>query len=118
MKLLANENFPEASVALLRNLGYDVYSIGELDPSISDIIVMQIAISQNRTIITFDRDYGELIFKHGHRPEKGVIYLRIEPLYPLYPAEIIHQLLQIDGFQTTNTLTVVAESKVRQRKYR
>lgn len=36
MKLLANENFPKASVLLLRKLNYDVKSIGEDNPSVSD----------------------------------------------------------------------------------
>ncbi len=34
---------------------------------------MTIAINEERTILTFDRDYGELTFKHNYKPEKGVI---------------------------------------------
>ncbi|WP_051084275.1 DUF5615 family PIN-like protein [Segetibacter koreensis] len=67
MKLLANENFPKASVLLLRSLGYDVTSIGEDSPSISDRSVMQIAEAEQRIIQTFDRDYGELIYKHNYK---------------------------------------------------
>jgi hypothetical protein len=36
MKLLANENFPKASVLLLRSFGYDITSISEDNPSISN----------------------------------------------------------------------------------
>ncbi len=63
MKLLANENFPKASVLLLRSLGYDITSIGEDNPSISDQSVMEIATAEERIILTFDRDYGELIMQ-------------------------------------------------------
>lgn len=65
MKFLANENFPYPSVIELRQAGYDVKSILDISPSISDEEIMQIAINENRTILTFDRDYGELIFKMG-----------------------------------------------------
>ncbi len=118
MKFLANENFPAASVMALRSLDYDVSSVAEDVPSISDEKVMEIAIAENRTIITFDRDYGELIFKHGYRPAEGVIYLRLEPLYPAYPAEVIHKLVQSTDFQFSGALTVVDVNRVRQKRYK
>jgi len=77
MKLLANENIPTHSILYLRSKGFDISSIGMDDPSIKDDEVMQIAIREKRTIITFDRDYGALIFQHNYRPEQGVIYLRL-----------------------------------------
>lgn len=81
VKLLANENFPKASVLLLRNLGYRITSIGEDSPSISDKSVMEIAENEQRIILTFDRDYGELIYKYNYKPSQGVIYLRLDKLF-------------------------------------
>jgi predicted nuclease of predicted toxin-antitoxin system len=77
MKLLANENFPLRSVLYLRSKGYDITSIGTDNPSIQDHVVMAIAMREERTILTFDRDYGELIFKYNYKPKAGVIYLRL-----------------------------------------
>ena len=68
MKLLANENFPRTSVLLLRELNYDVTSIGEDNSGISDKAVMKIAENEQRIILTFDRDYGELIYRHNFNP--------------------------------------------------
>ena len=65
MRFLANEHFMTAGVRVLRDAGFDVAFIGEDSPSIKDWEVMEIAISTNRTILTHDRDYGELVFKHG-----------------------------------------------------
>ncbi|MEQ8472314.1 MAG: DUF5615 family PIN-like protein [Marinoscillum sp.] len=65
MKFLANENVPITSVNYLKSMGFDITSIGVDDPGISDEHVMTLAIEQDRTIITYDSDYGELIFKHG-----------------------------------------------------
>lgn len=77
MKYLANENVPFSSITYLKSKGYDKKAIGVDDPSISDDKVMQIAINENRTIITYDSDYGELIFKHGYKPKAGVIFIRV-----------------------------------------
>ncbi len=71
MKLLANENFPKASVLLLRSLGYNITSIGEENHSVSEQSVMEIAETEQRTILTFARDYGELIYKHNYKPSQG-----------------------------------------------
>ncbi len=75
MRLLANENFPLTSVKILENAGYDIIYAGLNFKGILDNEVINIAIKEERTIITFDRDYGELIFKKGYRPRAGVIYL-------------------------------------------
>ena len=117
MKLLANENFPKASVLKLRSLGYDITSIGEDNPSIADREVMEIAETEQRIILTFDRDYGELIYKHQYKPEQGVIYLRLENYSPEEPAMHVHELLSVAKIQTTRCLTVYDGTHVRQRKY-
>lgn len=78
MKLLANENFPLKSILYLRSKSFDIISIGTDNPSIQDNVIMTIAIKEERTILTFDRDYGELIFKYNYKPRNGVIYLRLD----------------------------------------
>ena len=55
-KLLANENIPLGSVQALRKNGYDVISISERSLGISDENVLQLASTENRVIVTFDRD--------------------------------------------------------------
>jgi predicted nuclease of predicted toxin-antitoxin system len=117
MSLLANENFPKASVLLLRNMNYDVLSIREDNPSISDTGIMEIAEKEQRIIVTFDRDYGDLIFRYNFKPSKGVIDLRIETFWPKEPAIHVHYLLNIMKVETDRRLTVFNETSVRQRKY-
>ena len=118
LKLLANENIPLASVTYLRTLGFDIKSIGLDNPSITDQQVMQIAIRENRIIVTYDSDYGELIFKLGYRPEAGVIFIRIQPNSPVDAARIVEKLIK-DGGKITfkRTLTVIDTNGIRQRKY-
>ncbi|MBY0424812.1 MAG: DUF5615 family PIN-like protein [Cytophagales bacterium] len=117
MKLLANENFPLASVVYLRLQGFDILSIGTDNPSIQDSVVMDIAIREERTILTFDRDYGELIFKHNFKPDKGVIYLRLDEYQASEPGKIVEELILRDEFNFERALTVVDRNGIRQRLY-
>ena len=43
MLFLANENFPQPSILILRNAGEDVVSVTQLKPGISDLEVLEIA---------------------------------------------------------------------------
>ena len=117
MKLLANENFPLKSVTYLRNKGFDITSIGTDNASIKDSEVMLIAMQQERTIITFDRDYGELIFKFNYKPAKGIIYLRLDKYEAGEPGELIEKLITGNEYNFDNTLTVLDTKGIRQRKY-
>ncbi len=67
---LANENFPKPSPLLLREKGFVVKSIQEDFPGISDPEVMKITTRENLIILTFDSDYGELIFKYAKEGRK------------------------------------------------
>ena len=94
LKLLANENIPLESVQSLRSSGYDVISISERSPGISDEDVLQVACTENRIIVTFDRDYGELIFRRKLPVPAGILYLRFRPRNPDEVAEYISRLIK------------------------
>ena len=117
MKFLAIENFPYKSIFYLRQKGFDIISIGMENPSIKDSDVMSIAINEQRTILTFDRDYGELIFKHHYKPESGVIYLRLDEYTAEEPGKLIDDLISRQEFSFENALTVIDKNGIRQRKY-
>lgn len=58
---LANENFPYPSIRLLRQKGAKVISIQEISAGIDDRDVIRKALALNLIILTFDKDYDELI---------------------------------------------------------
>lgn len=117
MKFLANENIPIASVSLLKSKGFDITAIGLEHPGISDEDVMRIAIDEVRTIITYDSDYGELIFKKGYKPSAGVIFIRFQPSKPTETAKIIEALISNPNLSFMKTLTVVDSNSIRQKQY-
>jgi predicted nuclease of predicted toxin-antitoxin system len=118
MKLLANENIPLASIKILEKAGFDVKAVGKDFAGILDSEVMELAIQEHRTIITFDRDYGELIFKKGYRPQAGVIYLRWDDFQPYEPGEYLQEFFKSKDLQFEGMLTVISKNNIRQRKYK
>ena len=82
MKLLANENFPKEAVEALRKDGHDVIWVRTESPGISDRKVLAHAEAENRIVVTFDKDFGELAFRSGLRISCGVILFRITPRSP------------------------------------
>jgi len=115
MRFLANENFPLESVRQLRGTGHDVLSVGESMPGIEDAKILSLAAQEGRVLLTFDRDYGELIYLRGMASPLGVIYLRFNPLTPSHPAEVVLELEKVSGLRLENRYTVVEPPRIRQR---
>ena len=71
--------------------GIDIKSVSIISPGIEDVHVLEMAYREKRVLITFDTDFGELVFKRKLK-SSGVILLRIHPysvesiLYLLYKA--------------------------------
>jgi predicted nuclease of predicted toxin-antitoxin system len=77
MLFLANENFPGEAVEALRREGHDVAWVRIDAPGISDEEVLKRAQIDNRVVLTFDKDFGELAFRAGLPAACGVILFRI-----------------------------------------
>lgn len=77
VRLLANENVPGAAVAALRQQGHDVAWIHEIAPGSADRDVLARAQREGRIMVTFDKDFGELAFRHGAPASVGVVLFRI-----------------------------------------
>ena len=117
MKFLANENVPLLSVKILEENGYDIISVGRDFAGYLDHEVMELAMKENRTIITFDRDYWELIFKKGYKPYAGVIYITWHNYKSTESGEYLIELFEHRNIDYKRTLTVISENSIRQRKY-
>ncbi len=115
---LANENFPKPSIILLRNKSINVKSIQEDYQGIDDERVIKIANELNLIILTFDRDYGELIFKHSIDLPPAIIYFRDKGNDPLFAGQLLARLLENPTFIFTQAFTVIEEKNVRQRFYK
>jgi predicted nuclease of predicted toxin-antitoxin system len=115
MDFLADENFPLSSVRLLREAGHRVVSIIHEAPGSKDEDILRRAHTERLIILTFDRDYGELIYRYHALPPAGVVHFRFAPATPSEPAEILLNVIDRPGLSVTGKFTIVERGRVRQR---
>jgi predicted nuclease of predicted toxin-antitoxin system len=78
MLFLADECCDALVVRTLRELGHDVTYVAELAPGLTDTDVLAQSVSEERILLTEDRDFGELVFKRQAMAH-GIVLLRILP---------------------------------------
>jgi len=110
-KLLADENVPIETVKALKRRGVDIVSVIEFSPGLSDTEVLDLANREDRIIVTFDKDFGELVVREKAKV-KGLILLRFTPKSPQQIAKRMWQILS-SQIPVENSLLIVKEHTVR-----
>jgi len=76
VKLLADEGVDRPIVERLRQSSHQVWYVTEMEPGISDNLVLDLANREGAVLLTADKDFGELVFRQG-RMTRGVILIRL-----------------------------------------
>jgi predicted nuclease of predicted toxin-antitoxin system len=114
LKFLADENIPLDVVESLRDLGHDVRWVRSDMPGISDDEVLAVAITEDRLLISCDKDFGELVFKQVAGDISGVLLFRIENRSPGYLADFVRGVIALRNDWAGN-FSVIDEEKIRMR---
>jgi hypothetical protein len=77
MRFLADENFPGAAVAALKDAGHDIVWVRAEAPGAADTDVLACAAREQRVLLTFDKDFGELARSSALPSACGVVLLRL-----------------------------------------
>ncbi|MFH1176745.1 MAG: DUF5615 family PIN-like protein [Acidobacteriota bacterium] len=77
VRLIANENLPGAAVDRLRSAGHDVLWVRTEMSGSTDREVLDRANREARLVLTFDKDFGELAFRHRLPASSGIMLFRI-----------------------------------------
>lgn len=94
-RLLLDENYPHSAARGLAQAGHDVQSVAGLIPGVADLGVLALAREQQRILVTFDADFGDLVFQQGAEPPSCIVYLR---LHPIVSQDVLALTLQaLDG---------------------
>ena len=115
MKFLADENIPLLMVRQLEEKGYDIKYISTGNAGIPDEEVLDLANKEDRILVTFDSDFGDLIFKKRKTIKTGVIFLRLGQFLPDEPGNIMLSLLEENKLDFFGRISVVTKETVRQR---
>ncbi|MFX8207331.1 DUF5615 family PIN-like protein, partial [Acinetobacter baumannii] len=79
MRFLCDHNIGSVISRALIAAGHDVERAVHVMPDASDAAILAHAVETDRILVTCDRDFGELVFKHGRPPPPAIIYIRFEP---------------------------------------
>ena len=77
MRILADTNIDEPIVIALRNAGHDVVWMNEDDRRMDGPNILARAVREDRLLVTFDTDFGELTFRERLPAHCGVVLFRI-----------------------------------------
>ncbi len=94
MRLLADENIPKATVQALRHDGHDVLWARTDCPSERDPVLLDIAETEGRILLTLDKDFWQLAFQRRQPLLKaGVVLLRVHPALPDAVTSLVRRAL-------------------------
>lgn len=111
-KFLANENVPGIAVEAARRASIDISWVRDISPGIRDDEVLELAQTQGRILLTFDKDFGEMAFAQGKTAAPGVILLRPRLRSPDHVAQFTVALLS-QPIDWANNFSVAQEGRLR-----
>jgi predicted nuclease of predicted toxin-antitoxin system len=114
MRFLADENVSRLVVERLRAGGFDVASVRETAPGAPDKDILDAADSDDRVLVTEDRDFGELVVRQRLKV-RGVILLELDRLPSAAEAQLVVDVVRVHGSKLTGNLVVVEPARVRVR---
>ena len=111
---VADECCPRELVNAGRKHGLDVLYVAETAPGISDAEVLEMAVNEERVVVTTDKDFGMLVVKKGYAVT-GLIFLRLSRLdRKSRAAKAAHQIWRGAKF-FVGRYTTFSENKIRRR---
>lgn len=112
MRFLVDECTGPAVAGWLRAQQHEVFSVYDEARGIDDDEVIQKAFSENRVLITNDKDFGEKVYRE-RLPHKGVILMRLADERPATKIGVLQRLLAAYADRIPGQFVVVTETKIR-----
>lgn len=114
MRFLVDQNVPRNVVDGLRNDGHDVTWAQTARPGADDEVLLRRAREEDRLLLTFDTDFGTLVFQRDLPVPPGILLFRLTLVSPSAVAETVRTLIR-SREDWTGHFTVVDDSQLRMR---
>ena len=112
LKFLADVNVERGIIELLRNMGFDVRWVADLDKFMEDQQVLKLAEKENRILLTNDKDFGELVFRRK-KEISGLILFRVKGQDTGLKKQLLKRLLKGHKDKLKGYFVVVTKDKFR-----
>ena len=113
MNLVADESVDRQIVERLRQDGHDVFYIAEVEPGVSDDVVLSRANEKNALLVTADKDFGEMVFRQNRLAAAGVMLLRLAGLAAERKADIVSNAFRDRAAELSQAFSVVSHNMIR-----
>jgi len=112
LRLLADEHIARSTVEMLRRRGFEVkWLVEEGLQGIEDKSIYQMAVDEDRIVLTFDSDFGQMAYANPVYPP-GIIVLKFRPRDVQECNQRLGQVLDAVG-PMTNNLVIIHRIRVR-----
>ena len=115
MKLLADENQHPLVVARLREAGFEVEYVRETSPGAKDEEILARPDIGRLILLTYDRDFGDLIFNRRYPLPSAILYTRLDRKAPEVVANRFISVLEAGVAR--NYLTTITEDGERTKPF-
>jgi len=112
VNLLADESVDRQIVDRLRQDGHTVRYIAEMEPGVSDDVVLDLAYQESGLLLTADKDFGELVFRQG-RLACGILLVRLAGLSPAGKAEVVSSAISEHSRELPGAFAVLTPRSLR-----
>ncbi|HSO77634.1 MAG TPA: DUF5615 family PIN-like protein [Bacteroidales bacterium] len=112
MRFIVDECTGPGVARWLREHNHEVFSVYEEGRGMDDDTIVRKAFSENRILITNDKDFGEKIYRERFQ-HKGLVLLRLEDERSASKIEAVRRLLEHYSDQLTGNFVVVTKTTVR-----
>ncbi len=116
MNFLADESVDHPIVEHLRQDGHRIWYVAEMEPGITDDVVLALANREAALLLTADKDFGEMVFRqrlHAH----GIVLIRLAGLSPNRKAEIVASAINQHITELPRAFAVIAPGVFRIRRF-
>jgi predicted nuclease of predicted toxin-antitoxin system len=112
VKFIVDESTGTTVARYLRDAGHDVVIVVESMPQASDRDILLKAASENRIVITNNKDFGDLVFRSRER-NFGVLLLRLKEDVAANRVRVVQMVLEDHAARLAGSFTVASEDNVR-----
>lgn len=95
--------------------GYNTKAVRDIDPCMEDKEIIRLAHSENRMVVTMDKDFGELVY-HSSMAHYGVLLLRLEDATGPEKLGVVQFIMQHYSDRINNCFCVFQHDRFRIRK--
>ncbi|MCL5105583.1 MAG: DUF5615 family PIN-like protein [Armatimonadetes bacterium] len=112
MRFIVDECVGPVVARQLRELGHDVFSVYEQARGISDDEVIDRARTEDRILVTNDKDFGEKVYRDG-KLHSGIVLLRLRDQSVVAKIAAVTGLLEFHSHRIEGAFVVITDKQVR-----